>query len=119
MAALMMAVAACGDDSTGVSGDCVVVYWVLAEGQLYEWDDAVVTPTGAFPAEPYATVLGIGDACQDLIVDGVPANPGLQEGESTFLPAGTELYPVDGFEPTARLVTVHDGERIVLVAVEE
>lgn len=78
-------------------------------------------PAGYAPGTPYATVTALRE-CYDVIVytsNQQVESFGLEEGESNFLPAGTHLYAIDGFDPADRLAARHqDGQWIVVHALQ-
>jgi len=70
---------------------------VNVDGVLYEELQTPVDETTVSP-EVYLT-LSANPGCQD---EGEPAGR-LKPGQSNYLPAGTELHVVDGFDPSERL----------------
>lgn len=115
---LVIVVAACGNPSgPGAQGDCDLV--VRVEGVLYAYHAEEQVPVGFSPDVPYASVAGTKD-CVDLVENGQPvthvlAAHVLADGESTFLPAGTPLYPAADFDVTDRLVVQWNGEWVFVV----
>jgi hypothetical protein len=110
---LVVILAACGNPSgPDAHGDCDLV--VRIEGVLYALQADEQVSAGFTPGAPYASVAGRKD-CTDFVADGQPVSGVLADGESTFLPAGTPLYPATGFEVTDRLVAQWNGDWVFVV----
>lgn len=119
---LALATVACYDTlSPDIAALCAPA--VRVHGVTYTPGEGVV-PDGFSASTAYATVA-TQKACEDTFVQRpgtVPASGpvsggsgsagtfGLAEGESNALPAGTPLYPIDGFHPTERLAVRINGD---------
>lgn len=125
---LALATAACYDTlAPDIAAVCAPA--VRVHGVTYTPGEGVV-PEGFTPSAAYATVAAR-KACEDTFVqhpgtipssgpdtegNGSAGTFGLSEGESNALPAGTPLYPIDGFQTTERLAVRTGGDWAVWTA---
>ena len=110
MMVVLGAALACSSGSpTGVEGTCIAVVNV---------DGTFMTSVGDVVAADSVTTTYLEVSRNTGCLDqGEPSDP-LQSGESNFLPTGTELHRVIGFEPTERLAyRIGTGEWLLLASV--
>ena len=101
--------------------------------QAGDWVDALVhehvtyvpaaflvsPPPTAAPAVLGPVVMTVRCRLADLTAGGDVAPPALDEGTATYLPVGTEVHAVAGFDPGCRLAARVDGRPVVYLAQDE
>lgn len=98
---LVITLFGCGDSATGPEASCIAV--VNIDGVFYGPDDADAADPTAVATEPYLEITR-NTGCLD---EGQVEDP-LAHGESNFLPVGTELHTIDGFDASERLAWWND-----------
>lgn len=117
--ALAVALAGCGDGATDpdLFGMCAAV--VQIQGVLYTPAANVNVPEGYEAAERWGVVEVHDPECNDTVDasedGGDQGSFTIEDGESNFLPVGTELFTIPGFAPETRLAVRKDGEWIVVL----
>lgn len=108
---------AAGPEGPGDTAMCVGA--VRVSGTSYSWlshDSGL--PEGSQFDQVYATVQAY-TGCNDVVIAPDTPDPGdniLDDGESNFLPAGTDLYVIPGHPPSERLAAWFEGMWIVVIA---